>query len=470
MHAHHPHRRRFLGWSAGTLASALGIGSTANLLLATRSAWAADYKALVCVFLYGGNDGMNTLVPTDSRYSQYASVRGRLALPQSALVGLSGSSYGLHPALAPLAPIWAAGQMAAVFNVGTLAQPLDKAGYRAASAEAGSLPENLFSHSDQQVEWQSASTSSQVRSGWGGRAADALATVQPVIALGGNAHFGLGSSRSPLQIPAPGEYFGAYARDEVLLRDALDALHDSAQQSGPLDAAYAQQMRNAFSVSAQLGPLVGQQPGTDDSALRTIDAAFAGLISNGAVQGSLAQQLYQTAKFIANNATVGGNRQIYFTELGGFDTHGDQVSASGATQGLHADLLTAVGQALAAFHDAMQRLGLGQQVTVFTQSDFGRTFVPNNSLGTDHAWGNHHLVLGGAVRGGTYGRYPDLTLGGPDDVGVETWERQGRWIPSLAVEQYAAPLLSWFGASGSALTAALPNLSRFTSQPALSFV
>ncbi|TAL26786.1 MAG: DUF1501 domain-containing protein [Aquabacterium sp.] len=471
-------RRRFLRWSAaGTAASALGVGSLATLLIPARSAWAVDYKALVCVFLYGGNDGMNTIVPTDSRYTQYNTVRGALALPQSSLVGLNGVPFGLHPSLAALQPVWASGQMATVFNVGPLAVPFaDKAAYRAATVAAGTLPESLFSHSDQQILWQTASTSSQTRTGWGGRAASAMSTVQPVIAVGGNGHYGLSATRAQLAVPSsPGSDFNASGLNDpwtvnVKRKAAIDALYAADGADVALSQAYATQMRDAFVVSSSLEPLIKQTPATTTppATLQTINAAFSSLISNGQVQGRLAQQLYQTAKLIANNATVGGNRQLYFADHGGFDTHGDQIGATSLV-GTHADLLKQLGDAVAAFHNAMNALGLGQQVTLFTQSDFGRTFAPNNSRGTDHAWGNHHMVLGGAVHGGTYGTYPQLDLAGPDDVGVQSWERQGRWIPSTSVEQYAAPMLRWFGASNGQLASILPNLSRFTA-PALTFV
>ena len=191
---------------------------------------------------------------------------------------------------------------------------------------------------------------------------------------------------------------------------------------------------------------------------------------DGNVVPGLARQLYQAAKLIHGNATVLGNRQIFFAQLGGFDTHANQIGAS-ATVGNHARLLQQVGDALACFHNAMKGLALADAVTAFTQSDFGRTFTPNNSSGTDHAWGNTHLVVGGAVKGGlTYGTYPTLALGGPDDVGVDSWELQGRWIPTSSVDQYAATLLAWFGASDAQLDAVLPNLRNFGSARTLGFV
>jgi uncharacterized protein (DUF1501 family) len=167
---------------------------------------------------------------------------------------------------------------------------------------------------------------------------------------------------------------------------------------------------------------------------------------------------------IAGNATVQGSRQIFFASLGNFDTHGGQAVTGSPATGTQATLLKQVGDALGAFYGALKALGLSTAVTSFTQSDFGRTFAPNNSTGTDHGWGNHHLVMGGSVKGAkTYGNYPSLVLGGADDVGVNSWELQGRWIPTTSVDQYAATLLSWFGASSSQLASVLPNLASFPS-------
>jgi uncharacterized protein (DUF1501 family) len=194
-----------------------------------------------------------------------------------------------------------------------------------------------------------------------------------------------------------------------------------------------------------------------------IDAAFAPLIdSSKKITTGLGRQLYQVAKLIAANATVQGNRQMYFAEMGGFDTHANQLTTSNPTEGEHARKLKEVGDAMACFHKAMQAIGLGDSVTAFTQSDFGRTFAPNKSSGTDHAWGNHHIVLGGAVKGGSaYGSYPELVLGGPDDVGQQAWEQQGRFIPTTSVDQYAATLLGWFGMDETQLGKVLPNLTNF---------
>jgi uncharacterized protein (DUF1501 family) len=241
------------------------------------------------------------------------------------------------------------------------------------------------------------------------------------------------------------------------------------RQKSPMAEVYAQQQRSAFDAQARLGGLFNFDPNPATDPLG-ITAAFAPLIQGGGLVGQLAPQLYQVARFVANRNTVRGTRQIFFVQMGGFDNHAGQVGAS-ALDGTHAELMTQMADALAAFWRALKAIGMTEQVTLFTQSDFGRTFAPNETQGTDHAWGNEHLVLGGAVAGGQlYGRYPELVLGGPDDVGVDDWERQGRWIPSTSVDQYAATLLRWWGLSEAQLDAALPNLRNFGSARSVGFL
>ena len=473
-----PARRRWLQRSGATLAGALGAGTLGSLLLNSRPAYAADYKALVCIFLYGGNDGLNTIVPTDTaRHRQYADVRGALALPQASLVPLDGVPFGLHPALAALAPAWHDGALAPVFNVGPLVQPLSKAQYLAAAANSDRLPDSLFSHSDQQVLWETGSADAMARTGWGGRAADLLATANPVISVAGSARFGIGALQAPLVLPGPGATFGAYGLQSADLewapnaarKAAVDALY-AQRQDVTLGDAYTETQRSAFSMAERLGAMVKVQPG-EAAANRVIDAAFAPITVDGEIRSGLGQQLYQVAKLVAGHAVVQGNRQIFFASMGGFDTHAEQVAAGQPNEGDHAQLMQQLGDALAAFYTAMKNLGLGNAVTAFTQSDFGRTFATNNNRGTDHAWGNQHLVLGGGVHGGaTYGSYPELALGGADDVGVERWEQQGRWIPTTSVDQYAATLLGWFGASDAQLDSVLPNLAHFGRARRLGFL
>lgn len=474
-----PAQRRHFLRSGAAMAGALGLAGPAHLLLATPAqAQAGDYKALVCIFLYGGNDGLNTILPSDlARHNQYAGVRRGLAIPRSSLVPLTGTQYGLHPALSALSTAWNAGHMAPVFNVGPLYQPLTKAQYRAAASSSVLRPEGLFSHSDQQVLWESGTTHSHERTGWGGRASAAMGTTNPVISVGGSARFGLSQSQAPLVLPEPGATFGAHGLQPEDLRwapqagvkTAVDVLYAQPQDTVLADA-YTRAQRDAFAMSQRLAAIVKVQPG-GTGASSAIDSAFAPLIASGRVSTGLGRQLYQVAKLIAGNTTVQGNRQVFFAQLGGFDTHGDQITAGSPTEGQHARLLKQLGDAVAAFHAAMNNLGLGRAVTTFTQSDFGRTFAPNNSGGTDHAWGNHHLVVGGAVRGGTsYGHHPELVLGGADDVGVDSWEQHGRWLPTTSVDQYAATLLKWFGASEGQLDTALPNLRNFGAARTLGFV
>jgi uncharacterized protein (DUF1501 family) len=460
---------RLLGGTAG-LAALGGLGLPGQ-------ARAADYRALVCIFLFGGNDGFNMVVPTDlTRHNQYTSARAGLALPRSALLALDGSDYGLHPSMAALAPAWRARQLAPVLNVGPLAGPLTKTQYRAAPPGSPLVPDSLFSHADQQRAWEGATTEALARTGWGARAAETLATAYPVISLAGNCHYGVGEQAFALSLPGPGEQFAARGMDDpdnatnALRMAALEALQAPGQAGGQLAEHYATTQRDAFAMSERLATLVAGRPG-DASVPAAIDRAFAHLVRDGELVTQLAAQLYQIAKLIAGRDQVQGDRHLYFAARGGFDTHADQVQEGDASQGEHAVLLGEVADAMAAFNDAMQALGLGSQVTAFTQSDFGRTYAANNSQGSDHAWGNIQLVCGGAVRGGaTYGRYPTPVLGGPDDVGVEPRESQGRWIPAASVDQYAATLLAWLGATPGQLDIILPNLGAFGAERSLGFM
>ena len=458
-------RRALLGRSA-VLATAFGGAGIGALTLAPRSARAADYRALVAVYLAGGNDGLNTVVPNDAAgHAQYASVRAGLALPRAALVPLTGIDFGLHPGLAALAPAWQAGQLAPVFNVGPLPRPLGKVELLAALAggDASVVPDSLFSHADQQVLWENGVTNTQERTGWGGRAMEAVGAGVPVIALGGNARFGISNRLAPLVLPGPGAELGAFGLRDTDLglapfasrKVVLDAMYADAGDSD-LANAFRRMQRDAFGVAHRLSGVVRVQPG-QVAALGPVDALFAPVIGTG-----LGRQLYQIAKLIISRDAMPGDRQIFCAQLDGFDTHSDQVAAGNPTEGTHARLLKELGDALAAFHAAMQAVGLGPHVTTFTQSDFGRTFAPNRSLGTDHGWGNHHLVLGGAVKGGrSFGRLPEMALGSADDIGSEPATQQGRWLPSLSVSQYAATLLTWFGLDNAALSTALPQWPAF---------
>jgi uncharacterized protein (DUF1501 family) len=439
-------RRSFLR-HAGALAGSAALGQLGTF--AARAAGANDYKALVCVFLYGGNDTNNMIVPLDTAgYANYAQTRSYLALPQSQLLPLAVASgapqYGFHPALPGLQSLWAAGHLAVVANVGTLVQPLTQAQYL---STATTKPESLFSHIDQQHQWQaSISTTSSSNSGWGGRLSDQLAqlnvnsSVPPMISTGGNNLFVTGAASQALVIPTSGSFglngFSSGTADAAR-RSALEQLLNIDQTLNLTQAAQTV-MSGALSSSAILNPI-----------LTTTDATLAARFS--ALSGNFAQQLLAIAKVIEARSTLGATRQVFLVTLGSFDTHTDQLNQQQT-------LLSQLDAGLTAFHGAMADIGAGSSVTSFTLSDFSRNFLPNTGGGTDHAWGSHPLVIGDAVKGGTiYGTMPTLQLSGPDDA-----SNLGRWIPTIAVDQFAATLATWFGADASALATVLPNLTAFS--------
>ena len=439
-------RRTFLA-HAGALAGSAALGQLG--LLAANAASASDYKALVCVFLYGGNDANNMIVPLDTAgYANYATTRSYLALPQAQLLPLEAGAgaplFGLHPALPGLQALWAAGNMAIVANVGTLVQPLTKAQYLSTSTIK---PESLFSHIDQQHQWQaSISNTSSSNSGWGGRLTDQLASlnagssVPPMISTGGNNLFVTGAASQALVIPTSGSFglngYSSSATDTARLA-ALQQMLNVDQSDNLVQAAQAV-MTGALASSAVLNPIL-------TSTNATLTARF------GSLTGNFAAQLLAIAKVIQASGTLGAGRQVFLVTLGSFDTHTDQLNTQET-------LLTELDAGLTAFHGAMSDIGSASSVTSFTLSDFSRNFLPNTGGGTDHAWGSHPLVIGGAVKGGQiYGTMPTLELSGPDDA-----SDLGRWIPTIAVDQFAATLASWFGAGSTALTAILPNLSAFT--------
>jgi len=443
-------RRDFLH-HAGSLGG-LSLAASTGLLtsLQAHAAPTNDYRALICVFLYGGNDGMNMVVPYDAtRYTQYSTVRGALALPQADLLPI-GTQYALHPGLAPLQSLWTAGQLAPVFNVGPLAVPLLKADF---VGKSKAVPDNLFSHSDQQTLWQTGGPSVLSRTGWGGRVATA-AGVAPAIAFGSPGRFGHSTTGAPLALPGPGDDFapdGYFGGPNATRRAALEAIARQARGNQML-AGFSAVQATALDRSASFGPVLAITPTKNPS--EAMNAPFQNL--TGALASPLAKQLYQVAKLIEQRAALGSGRQVFIVSQGGYDNHANQLP-------LHAALMADLGNSLAAFHSAMQLLGVADKVTSFTMSDFGRTFKPNDSAGTDHAWGNNHLVIGAAVKGGaTYGAYPELTLGGPNDVGDKSWERQGRWIPTTSVDQYAATLASWFGLDDATLAQVFPSLANFS--------
>jgi uncharacterized protein (DUF1501 family) len=402
---------------------------------------ASDYKALVCIFLFGGNDGNNTLIPIDTQgYAQYAAVRpvsSNLNIAQANWLPINagGKNFGMHPNLTSLQSLYGQGRLAWVANVGTLVQPTTRTQYQNNSP----VPDNLFSHSDQQYQWQTATTAiSSAPTGWGGRLADELVPVFdagtqfPMLAnLDGVTVYTQGLSAAVI---SPGsnaiQGFGTSAAEQARYA-AFRSLETQDSGSTLVDTL------NAMTSSGLNSTALLNQALASESAIKT---AFP--------NNALASQLKSVAQMIAARTSLGVNRQIFFCALNGFDTHTNQL----ATQG---PLLAQLDAALSAFHQATVELGVESAVTAFTHSDFGRTFQPTDGAGSDHAWGNHHLVLGGAVNGGTiYGQYPTLKLGGPDDADTE-----GRWVPSTGVVEYVYPLIRWFGATN--VSQILPTLGNF---------
>jgi len=452
-------RRDFL---RHTGCAALGAGALAaglqdfGLVHALAQGSATDYRALVCIFLSGGNDGNNTIVPTDDRYALYSTERAGagLALANAGqaggLLALNGVPYGVHPSLAGLQEIYNAGRCAVLFNSGPLVEPLTKAAYQGGT---GKRPLQLFSHSDQVTQWQSSVSGDASQTGWGGRVADragslnGAATFPQMISIAGIQLFVTGQTarplaisdaRTPLASVLPLTMNGT-ASETAARRTAFDNIRGQASGSGTLVKAAADVTSSALQTSAALGSA---------NVALTIDFP----------NTTLGYQLEQVARLVKLRDPLGMKRQIFFCSLGGFDTHSNQMNANG-----QAALLTQVGAAVKAFYDEMVAQGVSDKVTAFTLSDFGRTLQPAGAgaaVGSDHAWGNHHFIVGGAVRGGLYGSYPTLQRGGPDDTDSGSNPR-GRWIPTTSVEQYAATLASWYGLGQSDLSTVFPFLSRF---------
>lgn len=447
---HDADRRAFLLRACAL--GATGAAAPLALNLAALGAAAAQsappaYKALVCVFLYGGNDPFNTLVPfDDAAYRAYAAARTDIALRRDTLRATAlrgkaaaqrGAQFALAPALAPLAPLYENGQMAVLLNVGPLVVPTSKAEYISARVP---LPPKLFSHNDQQSYWQALAPEG-ASSGWGGRLTDLFANANAQrtftgITAGGSTVLLAGHKVAGYRVGINGS-----TPIELLHRD----MYGSSACTALLRQLITQPREHL--MERELSRIAAQSIDADTR----LRAALADVAVPGDFGSPLAQQLKIVARIIGARQALGARRQVFFVSQNGYDNH------TGLND-THPALLRELGQSLAVFQQALTTLGVADQVTTFTASEFGRT-LGSNGNGSDHGWGSHHLVLGGAVNGGrTYGTHPEIALDGPGFVD------NGRLLPTLAVDQLGASLGRWFGAGREELRLVFPNLKNFDAE------
>ena len=423
------------------LAFSQGIGTTAPF---------NDYKALVCVFLHGGNDSFNMLVPrSTAEYNVYAASRQNMAVPQADLLAINpltsdGTDYGLHPVMGGIRDLFEQGNAAFVANVGPLIEPTTRNDFFNKSVL---LPPQLFSHNDQQDQWHSLKGATVSKTGWAGRIADlirdrvAAQQIATNISLHGSSLFQSAENSIAYVIgangPIPftgfsnsGDPADLFYQQRLAFERVLNANHGSMYERG-----FADVQRRAVDSVDRVSAALEQAP--------TLNTVFP--------QSEFGNQLHTVAQLIAVKDELQMERQIFLVEKGGFDSHDDQLVNQPA-------LLGDLSDALSAFYSALVEIGMTDNVTAFTQSDFGRTMTSNGD-GTDHAWGGIHFVLGGAVLGREiYGNFPDLALGSNDDVGG------GRFIPTTSADQYAATLARWFGVDNVDIATVAPNVGNFAVQ------
>jgi uncharacterized protein (DUF1501 family) len=446
-------RRNFL---KSLLASSVGLSSTGaalsslalinstlmNSALAQTTQRFDDYKALVCIFLHGGNDSFNMLIPTaNNDYQTYQSIRQALAYQQNTLQPITPIStmpyeLGLPNAMSPLQALFQQGDLAFLANTGPLLQPVTKA---QALQDWSILPPQLFSHNDQQKHWQTAWMQQTINTGWAGRMADLLMdTNNPLsmnLSIDGSNILQTGLNSLPYSLDASGV-------------QAFAALNpDNAWNNSRVEAFTQLQGANNHLLGQGYSEIYQRAQSNINIVSNAIENASATTINYPT--NSLAQQLKMVAQLASSQQILGHQREVFFVGLGGFDTHDNQANQ-------HPLLLQRISEALLAFYDDLKARALFDAVTSFTISDFGRT-LSSNGDGTDHGWGGHHIIMGGAVKGGDiYGTLPaDLQLNSNDDL------EDGRMIPTTSVEQYAATLAKWFGLTSNEITAVFPNLSRF---------
>jgi uncharacterized protein (DUF1501 family) len=434
-------------------------------LLATPNSVSGNYRALVCVYLNGGSDSNNMIIPTDTTdYGLYASARPGLSIPLTSVLPINnpastpGQTFGLHPNMPELVTLYNSNKLAVVTNVGPLVQPLTQAQYMANSAPK---PYALFSHSDQVQAWESGRADIKISTGWGGRAADAVVTCNAgsgfptITSLAGSSTFAIGLTGNPLAI-------GTGSLTSVLV---LNGFSGSATDVARLNSMnYLRTIDQTATMIA--GAASTTQQGVNISADFTTDPTLNTVFPNT----SLANQLKQVAKVIKlvqGSPGLNLSRQIFFVSQGGYDTHQNQLNDQGNN-------FTDLSQALNAFYSATVELGLQDNITAFTLSDFGRTLQPSGSggsIGSDHGWGSHQLVIGDAVAGGNfYGTpngstgliFPTLQPGGPDDTTNSGTSGRGRWIPTSGSDQYGGTLCKWFGVGSADMGTVFPNQGNFS--------
>ncbi|MBX2824675.1 MAG: DUF1501 domain-containing protein [Gammaproteobacteria bacterium] len=446
-------RRKFLNLGTRALCGAgLALGSSPWHTLAHAAngdlLQHQDYRALVCIYLGGGSDGFNLLVPTDTaEYNEYATSRQHLAVAQSQLSPLSvrnagNPGVGLNNQAAALLPLYDEGRLSFVANVGTLIEPTDRESFENHSV---ALPEQLFSHSDQEIQWQQLQGGLSTRDGWGALAAQYLADGQErdyltSITLAGSNYWQTSRADRPFSVNSEGvtHYAGMDSVDADWQRPRREAFQRimQAQQSHVFAQAYADLQQRAFGITEELGAIL-------DSA--------SPLSAEVPAENYLAEQLAMVARLINVRSSLGMSRQIFYVNMGGWDVHDNQSSEQ-------PELFGQLAEAMSFFQGEMDHIGMSDSVTAFTASDFGRTLTSNGD-GTDHGWGNHHMVMGGAVNGGdVVGAIPRMAVDGPDSV------YGGRVIPTLSASQYAASLLRWVGLEEHALDEVLPQLGNFNSR------
>jgi uncharacterized protein (DUF1501 family) len=432
-------RRGFIRAGAATVGS-LALRPFGLLPALAQSSSGSNYRALVCVFLFGGNDSNNSVIPADDTSMQaYQSIRGSLALTSSEMTApvtsASGQPIAFHGKLAEVASMFQNNDLAVVANVGSLVQPLTRDQYQSQQAP---LPVNLFSHPDQQMAWQTSIAQGHSPTGWAGRAADYIASQNinsssfpTFFSVAGNVVEGNGASTQPVAL-SPGQSLSLQGPKPGIA--AIDSLLTT-----NYGVSLAQAANNVLSNSV------------NDAAALASALAKTTTFKTQFPTTSIGAQLQQIAHIIQVQSYLGMQRQIFFCSLGSFDTHAVELETLNT---LYAQL----SPALAAFYEATQEMGVAQNVTTFTESDFSRTYQPTTTDGSDHAWGSHHLVFGGAVQGGKiFGQFPQFELGGPNDT-----DTRGRWIPTTSIDQYGATLCSWFGIPASALATVFPNLANFS--------